>query len=1003
VAGRAVGGSLRPRERAVLATMLTRPNVPISSGELIDWVWGDNELPQHPTSALSTNVSRVRKLFNQLAVDADLQVDNGTHCLAVAKDTIDHHVFRDLVSQARELGRQGDHQKAADTCETALELWRGEPLADVASERANAWRVGFVHNEWLPANILLIEFRLRISEFDRALSRLDNLMEYHPHETRLTALRMSALHGLGRGDEATALYLGTARRLRAEGDEHAALFLRRHQDVLTAPLAEQSPVSAWSRTTVRPPRLLPPAITGFVGRAKPLSQLNTALSSVAAADGDHPIRGVVSVDGMAGVGKTALVLHWGHHVRGRFPGGTLYANLGGFSDREPVSAANVVNDFLIALEHPPQADSSLRHRQVRLGKLLADRSTLVVLDNARNTDQIHDLLPPLADSFVVVTSRQQLTKLSTMTGAQRVHVEPMPPAESAALLARHVKPGLLDESTVHQVHDLCEGLPLVLRLLADHLDRHSDQDPVSVLENISRHQLITTIGETGDGANNASALFRQSYLALPPPERRLLRLLAVCPGPDFHAATSCACDGRTPDDTTRSLGILVGAHLLNGPDHLGRYRFHDLLAEFAAHRLDTDETEISRRDTERRVLTFYLHTALQAAGHLYPSLPKAPPLPRYDNNDVLPVPIPNRERARQWFTQERTSLVAAVTMATEHGHHPIAWRLADPVATDFDRCGYLHDSRVIREHAVASARIDGHQLAEASTLVGLGMSHMLTADHHQARDCFTTALRLVEEHHDDRGQAAILHQLGRLEALADNNSAALHLYRRSLDIATRSGDIEIQTWANCRIGHVLRALDQHGTATIHFHRAATLAESVNERSAQSSSLAGLAGIFLDRGDLDTATTHCVQALEIAESVPDLAVTAAIHLDLADIALARRDNPRAMTHTRRALEICDSTHNTAIEARAHHTLATVHHVDGRPDQALPHWQTAATLYHHTGNTQRADHVLRKANTHAPQGPTVPTTRSADHPIPAKESDTDAGGTGHTATRATTSTT
>jgi hypothetical protein len=341
---------------------------------------------------------------------------------------------------------------------------------------------------------------------------------------------MSVLHGLGRGDEATDLYLGTARRLRAEGDEHAALFLRRHQDTLAATLTPPVATVSWPNSVSTAPRLLPPAIAGFAGRERLLDELDAAVDiATNSADSDHPIRGIVSMDGMAGVGKTALVLRWGHRVRDRFPDGSLYVNLDGFSSRDPVSPATVVDDFLIALDRPPHADSSFRHRQMQLSKLLANRRTLVVLDNARNTSQVQDLLLSFADSFVVVTSRQQLTKLATMTGARRLHVKPMGPTESAALLAHHFTPDMLDEHTAHRMHTLSAGLPLVLRLLADHLTRHADQDPASVLDHINRHRLITTIGETGDGADTAAALFHQSYLALAPPERRLFRLLTLCP------------------------------------------------------------------------------------------------------------------------------------------------------------------------------------------------------------------------------------------------------------------------------------------------------------------------------------------------------------------------------------------------------------------------------------------------------------------------------------------
>jgi tetratricopeptide (TPR) repeat protein/DNA-binding SARP family transcriptional activator len=981
VDGELVEGWGRRRERALLAALLTRPNITFSTDDLIAWVWGDDDLPKHPAGALSTHVSRIRKALINFSVDAQLQGSDGSYRLVVAREAIDYHVFRAQVAQARDWARRGEHGRAADLCESALRLWRGDPLADVSDPRANAWRVSVVRNEWLPANILLIESWLAERCFDQAMSLVDDLQRDHPQEIRLTASRMSALHGLGRGNEATDLYLSTARRLREEGDEHAALFLRRHQDMLLAELTSSSSETIAAEATTAQPRLLPPDITGFVGRTSLLRELDTAVDLAAAGTtSDRPIRGVVSVDGMAGVGKTALVLHWSHRVGDRFPGGTLHINLDGFSDREPVSPAAAIDDFLIAFDCPPQHDSSLRYRQVQLSKLLATRRALIVLDNARNTDQVQDLLPALANSFVVVTSRQHLTKLTTLTGARRVHVKSMDVVESTALIAQHIRRDVLDERTAHRIHELAAGLPLVLRLLADHLAQHTETSPGDVLERLDRYQLITTLGATGDGAVNASALFRQSYLAMPAPERRLMRLLPICPGSDFSAATGCACDGRSLDDTVRSLGILVGAHLIEGPDHNGRYRFHDLLGEFASHCLDADETEVGRRDAERRILTFALNTAVDAARILYPSLPTAPPLPagRAADTVVIPSPVTDRESARRWFDQERGALVAAVAMATAHGHHDLAWRLGDTISIDFDRSGYLHDSRTVREHAVASARADGHRLAEASGLIGLGNDYILQANHHQARECLTAALRLVEDEGDDRGTAAVLHQLGRIEALMGNNSAALQLYRRSLDIANRTGDTEVQVWNNCRLGHVLRAVDQHDTAALHLHRAAALAQAIDERSAHASSLTGLAGIFLDRGDLDTATTHCVEALALAESAPDLGVTAAIYLDLADIAIAAHQATTAANHAQQALELCERTENVTTEARAHDTLAAALHAEGQLDEALSHWRTAATLYHRIGNLDRVKNIHDKVSAYDAQSLALPKTRTSDHP-------------------------
>lgn len=202
--------------------------------------------------------------------------------------------------------------------------------------------------------------------------------------------------------------------------------------------------------------------------------------------------------------------------------------------------------------------------------------------------------------------------------------------------------------------------------------------------------------------------------------------------------------------------------------------------------------------------------------------------------------------------------------------------------------------------------------------------------------------------------------------------------------ATRIGDTELQTWTECRIGHLLRALDQHDAANIHLHRAAALAQTIDERSAHACSLTGLAGIFVDRGALDAATTHCNQALAPAESVPDLAVVAAIRLDLADIALAAHDNAAAIANAHDALELCERIHDVSTETRAHHTLATALHADGRQDRTLPHWHTAADLYHRTGNHRRANHIQDAAHAFSAQRPALPETRTSEHPIadPAK---------------------
>lgn len=944
-----------PRERAVLATLLAHPNVLIPIDLLVDWVWSlDKAEPQNPSSTFHTYSTRIRRSLAQVPIAADLRSVNGGYRLEVDRDAIDYHRFRRLVGEARGYARENNpHQTAALTAR-ALDLWRGPPLTDVTSERANAWRTTVLHNEWLPANRMLLDAWLQIDHLDEALSLLGDLQSTHPDDVSLAALRMSALHRLGRGSEATAYYFSARRRFLTDGDEHAAEHLRRHHEKLRGPseVTHRAPLRV---EPVEPPRQLPNGTAEFVGRTALLDELDTVAR--VAENGDS-VCGVVILDGTAGVGKTALAVHWGHRARRLFPDGSLFASLDGYSDREPVPPHTVVDDFLIALDQSPDKTMSPRTRERLLARRLAGRRTLVVLDNARNTDQVSGLVALLSTScFVVVTSRQRLSRLRNATGARSIHVNPMSAAESGDLLAQHFGDRLSHE-LADRVSSLCGGLPLVISVLADHAARGPTASLTAFIDRLDRRQLITEVGENGDGAANAVAFFTTSYQALAEPERRLFRLLALCPGPDFSAAAATACDGRTSAATTKSLGALVGANLLELPNTFDRYRFHDLLGEFAKYCVEVDENPASRHDAERRVLSFYLGCALRASEVLYPGHDQAPTLPTEPNVELLD--FPERDQAKSWFDRERRNLVSAVTMAHHQGHDGHGWRLADPVASYFDRRGYIADSQLVRETALLCTREVGDRDAEASFLLGLGMSQMTAADFVAAHRSLDTARLLLESQGHERGQAAALHQLGRLAALQDDPATATRLFRECLNIAQRIGDMEVQSWTCCRLAHVLISLEQYEQAETLLFESIWLAKRIDDWSAHSSALAGVGAVCLARGDLETASAHCTQARTMAESVPDIEVIAQVCLTQAEIAAARREAAKATDCALRAISLSKATRNVVEEARALDILGAVARSEGELADSASAWRQAVTLYRHAGNTRLADAVQLRLN-------------------------------------------
>lgn len=952
------------RLRAMLATLLVHAGRAVPVETLVAWVWPeDGDLPQHPTSTFHTYATRIRTSLRLLAKPPTLHAENGTYRLDADRSSIDYGHFRMLLGQARGHARANDHRTAAEYADNALRLWRGRALDDLKSEPARAWRTRVLRDEWLPANVVYVEAHLELGEFGEALTRLDDLKADYEDDVTLAKLRMSALCGLSRFSEETAYYIGMRRRLLGDADEQAAATLREHHEGLR----EKSEPGATKllREATSIPRQLPHDIAGFVGRERLLGALDAAMRG----DGENDFNRVVVLDGMAGVGKTALAVHWGHRARHNFPGGDLFVDLRGFSDSGGITPATVVDKFLLALGYPLDGDMSVRSKQLTLERLLTKRRALVVLDNALNTAHVKDLIALLSNCCVIVTSRQQLTTLHAATGASRVHVEPLTDDEADLLLSTQL--GRHDDAnrTVRsKLAKICGGLPLVITVLAQHVISWPAAHLGASARQLDRRQLLTDIGEDGDGSVTAESLLLWSYRALGDAERQLFRLLSVNPGPDIGEAVASACDGRTKPAVKRSLRVLVASHLLTQPDEFDRYRFHDLIREFARRRLEQEEAPDARKEAEVRLLGHYLAVATQAHRMLYPGNLVAEEAQAKDAVQLNPFVGP--EQATTWFDRERLNLLAAIDLAVHSGHHEHAWLLTDVVCTFLDRQGYYQDSRVARELSVASARAAGHRIGEASSLVGLGMVQMILGNHNEAQASLESALRVVEEDGNERGQSATLHHLGRLASARGDHAMAIHFYRRCLDIAEHAGDVEGLCWTKCRLAVSLHALDLHEDALNSLRESLVHAESLGDDSAYASALVEIGSIHRDCGDHASAKDSCERALEIVEHmpIPDLAVNATACVALAEIHHEQDETETSIRYVLDAINVADKTQNTAIRANAQEVYGNIQLGAGELSGAAEAWHIAIDGYQHIGNIDRVSALQEKIDSASPDLPT-----------------------------------
>jgi tetratricopeptide (TPR) repeat protein len=452
------------------------------------------------------------------------------------------------------------------------------------------------------------------------------------------------------------------------------------------------------------PVQLPLDTGGFAGRIGELDRLDAILAEWS----NRPATMITVLSGTAGVGKTALVVHWAHRVAGRFPDGQLFVNLRGVDPGEaPVTPTDAVRGVLEALGvSRRRMPAGLDAKAALLRSTLAGKRILMVLDNARDAEQVRPLLPGTPTCLVVVTSRNQLSSLVAVEGARPLTLDPLPADEARQLLTRRLGRARMaaEPEAAQAIIDRCAGLPLALAIVA----ARAITSPRTSLATLAaalgdaRAGLDVFAGAGPDPATDIRAVFSWSLRTLDAPAARLFRLLGLHPGPDFAAPSAASLAGIGVDRARLLLAELARARLLC--EHAsGRYALHDLLRAYAAELVLAQDADADRRAALRRVLDYYLHTAYNANRLLYPH--RDPITPIRAQPGVAPGEPVDHGGALAWFAAERSVLLDSIRAASANGFDAHAWQLAWTL-TDFDDWrGHWHD--LITAYHVALEADDG--------------------------------------------------------------------------------------------------------------------------------------------------------------------------------------------------------------------------------------------------------------------------------------------------------
>ncbi|WP_182882508.1 AfsR/SARP family transcriptional regulator [Microbispora sp. H10949] len=914
-----------PLQRSILAMLLLREGHAVSPTEMIDGVWGE-DAPPRALGALRTYVSRLRTVLEpgrspRTPPQLLTSVGRG-YALRLGPARFDLAVFDRECAAAESDRRAGRVEQAARRLRGALGLWSGEPLAGAVGPYAEHQRDRLAERR-IGAVEALMEVDLELGRHAEIISELVALAAEHPLRERIRVQLMLAYYRCGRQAEALAVFTETRQALVDElGIEPGAELSEMHRRILAADpsLAPASPPvrlsqhdDAWDENgdgetgpghgpMVEMPRpaQLPAAITDFTGRTRLVHRLLALLRGEGLAGGTAEGVPIAAMSGIGGVGKTTLAVHVAHLAEDLFPDGQLYADLRGYGV-EPTAPETALVAFLRALGIPMDViPDGLAERSALFRSLLADRRMLVLLDNARDADQVEHLLPGSAGCAAIITSRG---KLADLPAARLVDLDVLEPDEALSLLAAVAGPERVaaERAAAMDVVAACGFLPLAVRIVAARLASRPSWTVASLVPRLADER--RRLDEMKIGNLAVSATFALGYGQLDARQARAFRLLSLPEGSDISLSAAAALLDLTLSETEDVLESLVDASLLEAPAQ-GRYRFHDLLKLFARRQAEAAEEPGARALALRRLLGFSLASAGAAHRLAYEGSAVA------DNLVDLGMrghSFGSADEAVAWLSAEAENLFAAVARAYGSGEDllPAAdLLLALEPLLESGTSQREFEQRV--SALLTAARNAGEQRAEMRCRYMLGRvlfganrlaeaeSHFLSARalgeetgdhvvlgetcnalavvagrqrrHTEALDWFDRATAIYREVGNPAGEALASCYSARDHLGLGRPDDAIAAAERGLAVFSEIGSGAGTARARYHLGNVLSHVGRLNEAVVHHAECLAFFRASNQRVWEQRVCYRLAATFIAAGRYAEAARHAEEALTVSREI-----------------------------------------------------------------------------------------------------------------------------------------
>jgi DNA-binding SARP family transcriptional activator len=894
------------RLRVLAAALLADANHVVARDELTEIVW-DGKPPATADRTLQVHMVRLRRALGPAIASRIRTRGPGYLWQADAGelDLLDFEMLRGLAARA---AQDQDWPRAEKLLRQALDLWRDTPFADAPSALLRDRELPRLEQLRLQAAEDRIDAALHLDRPGDLIPELRDLIARHPLREHPHAQLMLALDRSGRRAEALDAYQHARQVLSTDLGVEPGPELRDAQQRILAghpgrPAATVQPAPPSGAAITGPLRQLPAGSRHFTGRAAEIGMLARLAGQTGdgghPGDSGHPGDGgqlgdggqpgdgggtvvITAIDGMAGIGKTALAVHVAHRLDSQFPDGQLFIDLHGYtSGYQPRGPGQALETLLRNLGIPAgQIPDGTDERAALWRQRLAGTRTLIVLDNAADEGQVRPLLPGGGGCLVLITSRRRLTGLDD---ALALSLDVLPETDAVSLLRAMLGPDRApeDDPVLVEIASLCGHLPLALRIAAALLT-HRPSWTAGHLAGMLRDQR-QRLATLSAGDRDLDAAFTLSYAQLTAAQQSLFRSLGLVPGPDLDAYAAASLTGQEPGGTSRRLQDLVDHNLVieHAP---GRYRLHDLLRLHAAALADRDPAA-GRAGALGRLLDYYQYTAGRADAIVSAYSRPAPggPVPAFAPD------LPGQDAAWEWLRTERTGLLAALDQAA--GSRQLV-ALTAGLASLLRADGPWPQAVDLHAAAVVAAQRDDDQAGQAGASFHLGDARSLTGDYPGAIAALQEAAALYRRIGDTGGEANALTRLGHVRCLRGDLPAAIGDLREAVRLHSAMRDQRGQATSLTRLGQARALIGEFPAAIRDQQQALDLYRALGERRGQASTLTILGDVRRLTGDPPAAARDLRQALDLYRELGDRQGQATALTWLANTWRLAGDLPRA---------------------------------------------------------------------------------------------------------------